>query len=68
MGMGRVIKGRFGKPCEDCDGIIPAARLRVQPKARLCVECETFEEKRRDRSRALACRLAKANDTVIIKG
>lgn len=66
--MGKVIKGRFGKPCQDCDGIIPAARLRVQPKARLCVECEAFEEKRRARSMALASRIAKANDTIIVRG
>lgn len=66
--MGKLIKGRFGKPCQDCDNIIPAARIRVQPKARLCVECQELADKKKARSISLAIRIAKANDTIIVKG
>ncbi|EJF2231433.1 TraR/DksA family transcriptional regulator [Salmonella enterica] len=30
--------------CEDCDIIIPAARLAVQPDAVCCVDCQTLRE------------------------
>lgn len=30
--------------CEDCDILIPAARLAVQPDAVCCVDCQTLRE------------------------
>lgn len=66
--MGKVIRHRFGKPCQECDGIVPAARIRVQPRARLCVECQELAEKKKARSVSLAIRVAKANDTIIVRG
>jgi RNA polymerase-binding transcription factor DksA len=34
----RIQKGRFGR-CEDCQGVIPKARLQALPYARFCVAC-----------------------------
>jgi DnaK suppressor protein len=34
----RIQKGRFGR-CEDCQGVIPKARLQALPYARYCVGC-----------------------------
>jgi RNA polymerase-binding transcription factor DksA len=67
-GMGRVIKGVFGKPCEECDEIIPAARLRVAPKTKLCVSCMDYREKRIERQIKLASKVARNNDTIIVRG
>jgi DnaK suppressor protein len=34
----RLQKGRFGR-CEECQGVIPKARLQALPYARFCVAC-----------------------------
>ncbi|EOF5495253.1 TraR/DksA family transcriptional regulator [Salmonella enterica] len=33
-----------GRCCEDCDILIPAARLAVQPDAVCCVDCQALRE------------------------
>lgn len=66
--MGKIIKGRFGKPCEDCDGIISAARLRLMPKTKRCIECQEYEDKRKTRAINRAMLQARMSDTIIVKG
>jgi len=40
----RIENKSFGR-CVECDSPIPAARLRVKPHAKLCIECKRREEK-----------------------
>ena len=42
--LAKMATGNFGV-CEDCGDEIPARRLMVLPEARLCAQCQTFEEK-----------------------
>jgi RNA polymerase-binding protein DksA len=41
---GRIKSGTFGM-CPDCGGAIAAARLRANPAALRCTECQTHHEK-----------------------
>lgn len=50
--------------CADCEEPISDARLRVQPQARRCVECETDRAKRHQ----TVLGFSGQNDIVIIKG
>ncbi|MDR3607422.1 MAG: TraR/DksA family transcriptional regulator [Oligoflexia bacterium] len=43
--LSKMSTGHFGI-CEDCGEEIPARRLSVLPQARLCANCQAFEEKR----------------------
>ena len=40
----RVDKGTYGD-CETCEKVIPLARLKALPFARLCVSCQEVEER-----------------------
>ena len=40
----RVDKGNYGE-CESCEKDIPLARLKALPFARLCVDCQSKEER-----------------------
>jgi DnaK suppressor protein len=40
----RIEKKSFGR-CVECEEPIPAARLRVKPHAKYCIECKRREEK-----------------------
>jgi DnaK suppressor protein len=42
--LGRVEEGTFGI-CEDCEERIPQRRLRANPSATLCVECQEIRER-----------------------
>ena len=42
--LARVDKGTYGV-CESCEKTIPLARLKALPFARLCVNCQSVEEK-----------------------
>ncbi len=42
--LGRVEEGTFGI-CEDCEESIPQRRLRANPSATLCVECQEIRER-----------------------
>jgi len=42
--LGRVEEGTFGI-CEDCEERIPQRRLRANPSATLCVECQEMMER-----------------------
>jgi RNA polymerase-binding transcription factor DksA len=66
--MGKVIKGAFGRPCQECDEIIPAARIRAAPKTTLCVSCMHYREKIVERQIKLASKIARNNDTIIVRG
>jgi len=44
--LGRLDAGTYGD-CASCGAPIPAARLTVQPAARLCVACQTATEAQR---------------------
>lgn len=48
--LGKMATGNFGI-CEDCAEEIPAKRLMVLPEARLCAQCQAFEERQNSRSR-----------------
>jgi DnaK suppressor protein len=48
--LAKMSSGSFGT-CEDCGEEIPARRLIVLPAARLCANCQAFEEKQAARSR-----------------
>ena len=43
--LGRVAEGTFGI-CEDCEERIPQRRLRANPSATLCIECQDVKEQR----------------------
>ncbi len=42
--LGRIAEGTFGI-CEDCGGRISRGRLRVNPSATLCLECQKMKER-----------------------
>lgn len=42
--LGRIAEGTFGI-CEDCEERIPQRRLRANPSATLCVECQEMRER-----------------------
>src|SRR3954471_451661 len=42
--LAKMATGSFGV-CEDCGEDIPSRRLLVLPEARLCANCQAFEEK-----------------------
>lgn len=42
--LGRIDDKSYGK-CEGCGSRIPAARLRVKPHAKYCIECKRQKEK-----------------------
>ena len=48
--LAKMATGSFGI-CEDCGDEIPSKRLMVLPEARLCANCQTFEERQNSRSR-----------------
>ena len=48
--LGKLSLGNFGI-CEDCGEAIPSRRLLVLPEARLCANCQAFEEKQNSRMR-----------------
>jgi DnaK suppressor protein len=48
--LAKMATGSFGV-CEDCGDEIPSKRLMVLPEARLCANCQTFEERQNARSR-----------------
>jgi DnaK suppressor protein len=48
--LAKMSTGSFGI-CEDCSEEIPARRLIVLPEARLCANCQAFEEKQNARMR-----------------
>ena len=48
--LAKMATGSFGT-CEECGEEIPSRRLMVLPEARLCANCQTFEE-RQSRSRS----------------
>jgi RNA polymerase-binding transcription factor DksA len=39
----RIADGTYGR-CEECDALIPAARLNAIPTATLCIRCQTATE------------------------
>jgi len=41
--LGRIAEGTFGI-CEDCEGRISRGRLRANPSATLCIECQKMRE------------------------
>jgi DnaK suppressor protein len=49
--LSKMATGSFGI-CEDCGEEIPAKRLMVLPAARLCANCQAFEERQNARTRA----------------
>jgi RNA polymerase-binding transcription factor DksA len=60
----KVVQFTGGKRCSECEEQIEPARLRVQPSARLCVDCQMDRERRRHR--LLSC--LGDRDIAIIKG
>jgi DnaK suppressor protein len=46
--LSKMALGSFGV-CEDCSEEIPSKRLMVLPAARLCANCQAFEEKQNQR-------------------
>lgn len=42
--LGRIEEGTFGI-CEDCEEKIPQRRLRANPSATLCIECQKMRER-----------------------
>ena len=48
--LAKMATGNFGI-CEDCGEEIPPKRLMVLPEARLCANCQTFEERQNARMR-----------------
>jgi DnaK suppressor protein len=48
--LAKMSTGSFGI-CEDCAEEIPCKRLMVLPEARLCANCQAFEEKQNSRMR-----------------
>jgi DnaK suppressor protein len=53
--LAKMATGSFGV-CEDCSEEIPSKRLMVVPEARLCANCQTFEERQSARLRVAAGR------------
>jgi DnaK suppressor protein len=49
--LSKMATGNFGV-CEDCGEEIPPRRLMVLPEARLCANCQTFEERQNARTRS----------------
>ncbi len=49
--LSKMTTGTFGV-CEDCGEDIPPRRLMVLPEARLCANCQTFEERQNSRTRS----------------
>lgn len=49
--LSKMATGSFGV-CEDCGEDIPPRRLMVLPEARLCANCQTFEERQNARTRS----------------
>jgi DnaK suppressor protein len=49
--LAKMATGSFGI-CEDCSEEIPSKRLLVLPAARLCANCQAFEEKQNSRLRS----------------
>jgi phage/conjugal plasmid C-4 type zinc finger TraR family protein len=50
--LAKMATGSFGI-CEDCSEEIPSKRLMVMPAARLCANCQAFEEKQTLRTRPM---------------
>ena len=48
--LAKMATGNFGV-CEDCGENIPPKRLMVLPEARLCANCQAYEEKQSARTR-----------------
>jgi DnaK suppressor protein len=48
--LAKLSTGNFGS-CEECGEDIPHKRLMVLPEARLCANCQTFEERQSARMR-----------------
>jgi DnaK suppressor protein len=48
--LAKMATGSFGV-CEECSEEIPSKRLMVLPEARLCANCQAFEEKQNARTR-----------------
>ncbi len=48
--LAKMSVGNFGV-CEECSEEIPAKRLLVIPEARLCAQCQAYEEKQAARTR-----------------
>jgi DnaK suppressor protein len=48
--LAKMATGNFGV-CEECAEEIPPKRLMVLPEARLCAQCQTFEERQNARVR-----------------
>jgi len=51
--LAKMATGSFGI-CEDCGEEIPPRRLMVLPEARLCANCQTYEERQSARIRTAA--------------
>lgn len=49
--LSKMATGSFGV-CEDCGEDIPSRRLMVLPEARLCANCQTYEERQNARTRS----------------
>ena len=49
--LAKMATGSFGI-CEECSEEIPSKRLMVLPEARLCANCQTYEERQNARTRA----------------
>lgn len=49
--LAKLASGNFGM-CEDCGESIPAKRLLVLPEARLCANCQAYEERLNARLRS----------------
>jgi hypothetical protein len=62
------LRSIIGKPYIECDEIIPQARLRLNPKVKLCVGGQSAKEGRLQRSRDRALMVARNQDTVIVRG
>jgi len=50
--LAKMSTGNFGV-CEDCSEEIPAKRLVAIPSARLCANCQAFEERQSSRMRVV---------------
>ena len=48
--LAKMASGHFGV-CEECNEEIPSKRLLVLPEARLCANCQAFEERQNSRTR-----------------
>lgn len=48
--LSKLATGTFGY-CEDCGDEIPPKRLMIVPEARLCANCQAFEERQTARTR-----------------